>query len=820
IVVSSDRENLLSFLGKKNNNGDFHFRLNDGRLAKHKLYSDELDDVSVIVSFKDVGDKTADFKEELINRMEDAVIAVNKNLEIIAWNKAAEKMYGWTETEALGQKLALLMRTETTEAERRGFLFDLETKGSFKRVITGRHKNGTPVFIESNTISVHDSSGKISGYVSVNRDISSRLETLEKLRRSEERYRKIFDENPLSIFIYRASDYSILKANKSAELKYQYSAKEFERMKIIDLLPADDKGLIATFNDPENRGKMVENFYSVNKSGERIFIEYTSSPITYEGSDARLVEMNDITDKQKVMGELFDSSSKLATIIENMPIILIELNEEGKFVLQKGRALAGLKIKPDELVGQYALDVVGDLEITQRDGVVIPVNEAIRRVLAGEVIAGHTTTEGRYFENYFVPVRKEGNNGKGVLGISLDITERVNFEKSFHNTEERFRLIAENTSDLIAMVAGNEYIYISPSYEKILGFSIDEIKNIGPGALVHPDDRPVFATWRESGMIEFRVRNKKGEWLWIEGESFLIPGDPEIIVGIASDITKRKLAEEKLRESEEKYRMLFERNPLPMFVYDEETYRYVAVNEVAIDHYGYSKEEFLQMTVKDIRPEEDINPLMNSIAGKNGKISRFGTWRHRKKNGTVIDVEVTTHRINFNGRKSRIVLANDITEKVRAERAMKQSEAKYRIIVENADEGILLVDRESRITVVNTKLADIIGYTPGELENRSVLGFIFEEDLDSALKYLSWNREGRRQTFEFKLKHKDGSEIWANCSAVPIFDESDSYAGGLALITDITQQRKAEKVLQRTNEMLRALIDYSPLSVIILDKEG
>lgn len=821
IIPLSERDNLHSLLERKINGSEFHLKLKDGRLISHKLFADEFDGESVLISFE--GERNSlrpDFHTELINKLNDAVIAINLNLEIISWNKAAERMYGWAEIEALGKNISSLLRTEMTDVERKKYLFDLEVKGSVQQVITRRDKNGNPVFIEANTISIHDSSGKVAGYVSVNRDISTRLETLEQLKRSEERYKKIFDENPLPIIIYKVADYSIIKANKAAVNKYQYSSEEFEKMKITDLLPPKKKHILSRILTEDTGQNKAGNFYTLNRSSERIYVECTSTPIGYKDFDARLVVMNDITENQKAKEKLYDSSSKLETIIENLPMILLELNDEGKFVLEKGKALVGLEIKPDELVGKSALEVAGEIDVTLHNGEVISISEVIHKVMNGEVIAGHTSMTGRYFDNYFVPVRKAGEKVTGVLGVCLDITERVNFEKSFHNTEERFRLIADNTSDLIAMVSDKKYIYVSPSYEKVFGYSIEEIKNIGPGSLVHPEDRPALNKWRESGMIEFRVRNKKEEWLWVEGESFIIPGDPEIIVGIARDITKRKRAEEKLRESEERYRVLFERNPLPMFVYDEQTYQFVAVNEVAINHYGYTKDEFLKMTIKDIRPEGDVSALLNILTTQDPGINKFGIWRHRKKDGTIIDVDVTTHRITFNGRLSRIVLANDVTETVNAERALRESENKYRIIVENANEGILLVDANLNITFVNPKLASIVGYTRDEVENRSVLSFIFGEDKESALNYISQNREGNRETFEFRLKHRDGSERWVVSNAVPVFDEKNNYKGGLALITDITLQRKAEMVLHRTNEMLRALINYSPLSVVILDKEG
>jgi PAS domain S-box-containing protein len=257
-----------------------------------------------------------------------------------------------------------------------------------------------------------------------------------------------------------------------------------------------------------------------------------------------------------------------------------------------------------------------------------------------------------------------------------------------------------------------------------------------------------------------------------------------------------------------------------MFVRDEKTMKFLAVNDAAVNHYGYSKEEILKMTIKDIRPAEDIPILMDILAHQQTGMSKLGTFRHQKKDGEIIDVDVTTHKIIFDGQPARLVLANDITERLKVEKALVQSEEKYRSIVENADEGILLMDKHSHVKFVNPKLAGIVGYERKEIESRTVLDFIFEEDKTDALEFMAKNREGRPEKFEFRLKHRDGSERWVSINAVPVFDENQNYEGGLGFVTDITRQREAEAVLQRTNEMLRALINYSPLGIIILDKDG
>jgi two-component system cell cycle sensor histidine kinase/response regulator CckA len=153
-------------------------------------------------------------------------------------------------------------------------------------------------------------------------------------------------------------------------------------------------------------------------------------------------------------------------------------------------------------------------------------------------------------------------------------------------------------------------------------------------------------------------------------------------VAVVSELARRAAAAietarllSSLERSEERYRMLFEASPLPMWVYDAETLQYLAVNDAAIRHYGYTRHEFLGMTIKDIRPPEDVEGVLASLTASGGPGSPMpGTWRHRKRDGTIIDVEITAGRIVFEGRRAALVLAHDVTERLRLEERLSQSE--------------------------------------------------------------------------------------------------------------------------------------------------
>lgn len=194
---------------------------------------------------------------------------------------------------------------------------------------------------------------------------------------------------------------------------------------------------------------------------------------------------------------------------------------------------------------------------------------------------------------------------------------------------------------------------------------------------VHPDDRKIAESAiaqafqdRVFPQYEYRITRPDGTVRVLQANGRVTDdetGRTIKMVGTVLDITERKRAEEGLRESEERYRLLFESNPQPMWVYDLETLAFLAVNESAVHHYGYSREDFLAMTIKDIRPAEDLPALYDSIAGSSKAVGAAGIWRHLKKDGTVIEVEITSHLLVFDDRPAELILAHNITERRRAE---------------------------------------------------------------------------------------------------------------------------------------------------------
>jgi PAS domain S-box-containing protein len=279
------------------------------------------------------------------------------------------------------------------------------------------------------------------------------------------------------------------------------------------------------------------------------------------------------------------------------------------------------------------------------------------------------------------------------------------------------------------------------------------------------------------------------------------------VYAIFAEIEKRTQTEEGLRRAQERYRLLFDRNPIPVWVYDLETLDILDVNETAGNRYGYTREEFLKLKIADLRPREDVSRLLKNISETNEAMQDSGPWRHKKKSGEIIDVQIRSYPLTFGGRNARLVVATDITEQKKAEDALKESEERFRLIVSNIkDYAIVVLDPEGRITSWNGGAEKINGYSKEEILAKHFSLFYSGEDIAAAkpMNELKSAREQGRFEDEGWRVRKDGSCFWANVVVTPFRDDSGTLRGFVKITRDVTERRQAEQEIVRRSLELEA----------------
>ena len=264
----------------------------------------------------------------------------------------------------------------------------------------------------------------------------------------------------------------------------------------------------------------------------------------------------------------------------------------------------------------------------------------------------------------------------------------------------------------------------------------------------------------------------------------------------------------------EQYKVLFESNPFPMWIYDLDTLKFLAVNHAAIVKYGYSENEFSKMDLLDIRPHEDVESLLNNIKTKYEEYQWSSGWRHIKKDGTVINVEILSHQISYNNRKARLVVVNDVTEKIKTDAALKEAEERYRTTLDNMLEGFQIISFDWKYLYVNDS-ATIHGRTSkDELLNHTITEKypgIENTELFKALNKCMKNRVP--ESMENEFTYPDGKKSWFYLRIEPVPE------GILIHSTDITQDKIAQLEILRLDRVYRVLSSINQSIVHIKDEQ-
>jgi PAS domain S-box-containing protein len=260
--------------------------------------------------------------------------------------------------------------------------------------------------------------------------------------------------------------------------------------------------------------------------------------------------------------------------------------------------------------------------------------------------------------------------------------------------------------------------------------------------------------------------------------------DGSFVIGITVMIFfLTRLWRKRLHQTRSQYEKMFLSHPQPMWIYEIANLKFRAVNDEAIRQYGYTREEFLSLSLKHIRPPEEVPLLKEYMKSYTYGVDRVGLWNHRKKNGEIIIVEVSANDVDFFGAACRLVCATDVTEKTKKENDIR----KLSLVAENATNSVIILDANSLIEWVNTSFTRLTGYTFAEVVGQRPSSFLHGPETDHhVLDQIMQNvQSGKPFSGEILNYRKDGSTFWLRLTVSPVLTKG-KITNYVTVQTDIT----------------------------------
>jgi PAS domain S-box-containing protein len=426
-------------------------------------------------------------------------------------------------------------------------------------------------------------------------------------------------------------------------------------------------------------------------------------------------------------------------------------------------------------------------------------------------------------------VRRDGaGNIVKIRGTVDDITVRKRAQEELRKSEERLRLAIQGGKMFTCdWDAATDIFTHSPESAQILRGD-NATSSTGKQILesVHPEDREAFiaavagiSPEKPGIKLSYRMVRSDGSIIWLEKNSraqFDQQGRLLRIIGIVADITERKRSEEALRASEERLRLAVQAGKMFAYEWDAATDLLVRSAE-STKILGIAEATPLtgQEVLAKVYPE-DRERLLTAITSLSPeKPSLEITYRMVRPDGTIVWLERNSiAQFDEQGQLLRVIgIIADITERKRAEDAVRQSEEKYRRIVETTNEGIWLLDQDFHTSFVNRQMAEMLGYQQVEMLGRSVFDFYFPEDIARKQQGLARRRELQSERMDDRLRRRDGSELWVRMAAIPISKDNGDFDGAMAVVSDISSQRLAEEALRESEARFRLVASTAPMLI-------
>ena len=415
-----------------------------------------------------------------------------------------------------------------------------------------------------------------------------------------------------------------------------------------------------------------------------------------------------------------------------------------------------------------------------------------------------------------------------IRTAELEASLRASVER-----EDNYRLLVEHQTDLVVKVdSEGRFLYVSPSYCRVFGRPEEELLGRAFMPLVHEDDRhstqeamkALFAP-PHTAYMEQRAMTVDG-WRWFAwNDSAVLGPDGNIreIIGVGRDITERKQAAELLRQSEERFAKAFHSSPAPLVISDIETGRFIDVNARWVEMLGFSKEEQIGRTSKEVGIWSDPAQRDEAIAliRSQGHFKEFPIefmTRDGQNRSALWSAEI----VSLQGRDVMLSLILDHTERKRTEEALRESERRYRSVVDNIQDVFYRTDAAGLLVMVSPSGVRLLGYDSVD-EMLGQPNETFWHEPEKRAEFLGLIRaHGRVADYEVTLKRKDGRPVLVATSSSLYFDDQGNVLGVEGIFRDIAERKRAEEALRVSEERFRRIVEASPMGMNFyrLDEEG
>lgn len=510
---------------------------------------------------------------------------------------------------------------------------------------------------------------------------------------------------------------------------------------------------------------------------------------------------------------------KYHAIVEQASEALLIHDFSGKFIEVNKRACDLLGYTRKEMLKMSVFDIEEDYDYESAREAWAKINPNDYHVLYGHQKRKNGTVFPVEIRFGVFDIKKE----RYYVGFVRDITDRKKIEEEIIKKEERFRETLDNMLEGCQIINRDwVYIYINDAADRHNKRAKEELlgkkyTDMWPGI----EKTEVYKKIKKT--LEDRIPNRmENEFVFPDGSigwfELSIQPVPEGVFILSVDITEKKENEKALISEEKKYRNLFDSNPFPMWVYDIETLKFLDANESSVKQYGYTIDEFLNMTLKDIRPEEDIEALLKDIALTSKVLYNAGVWRHKKKNGEIIYVEIVSHLIDIDGRPARLALSNNVTEKIQAEKKLKESENHFRNLADSGQALIWTADTNKKCDYFNKTWLEFTGRKlEQELGDGWVEG-VHPDDMERCFEIYSTAFD-RREKFkmEYRLMHNSGEYKWIIDEGSPRFNSEGEFIGYIGHCMDVTERKQNEEKIFEFNSRFKKLFDKSPFGIVMTD---